>query len=120
VRLAPTAATVADGLYLVIRTEEYAVVTSAPPLQTAARESLEALDEITAGGLFCTRESRVARRPELHDGSVGRPRRPPDELATATVRSMALFRDRVIDQFDESRCIGQLPEELNWVFLDER
>ena len=54
------------------------------------------------GGLLCTRESRVPPRPEIHDGSAGAPRRLPDELATATVRSMALFRDRVTDQFDEA------------------
>ena len=56
----------------------------------------------TVGGLLCTRESRVPPRPEIHDGSAGAPRRLPDELATATVRSMALFRDRVTDQFDEA------------------
>jgi len=55
-----------------------------------------------AGGLLCTRESRVPPRPEIHRGSAGAPQRLPDELATATVRSMALFRDRVTDQFDDA------------------
>ena len=55
-----------------------------------------------AGGLLCTRESRVPPRPEIHDVSVGGPRRLFDELPSATVRSMALFRDRVTDQFDEA------------------
>jgi hypothetical protein len=55
-----------------------------------------------AGGLLCTRESRVPPRPEIHHGSAGAPQRLPDELATATVRSMALFRDRVTNQFDDA------------------
>jgi hypothetical protein len=55
-----------------------------------------------AGGLLCTRELRVPPRSEIHGGPVGAPRRPRDALATATVRSMVLFRDRVTDQFDEA------------------
>jgi hypothetical protein len=47
VRLARTAADVADGLYLVIRTKECILVTSASHLQTTACESLDALDEIS-------------------------------------------------------------------------
>jgi len=65
-------------------------------------EAAHAMVGAPAGGLLCTRESRVPPRLEPHHGSAGTPRRRPDELATAAARSIALFRDRVINQFDEA------------------
>jgi hypothetical protein len=52
----------------------------------------------SAGGLLCMRESRVPPRP----GAANAGRTLPDELAAGTTRSMAVFRDRVADQFDDA------------------
>jgi hypothetical protein len=49
VRLARTAATVADGLCVVISTKEWIAVTSASPLHSEVRETRGAFDELTLG-----------------------------------------------------------------------
>ena len=86
-RLARTAATVADGLCLVITTEECNVVTSASPLQTAVRETGEGLEEVSQHELLAEswrRRLEDARRriEQLADG-------PADLWAVRAVRALA-------------------------------